>query len=416
MAQFDTEIADGLWDGLPPADAPAWCSDIASLIGIARGPATEDELAAEDQIVALMAEAILEAAVAEAAEAEEAADLADDTDATDATDAAEREDHESPAAVTLALVPSLDESEPTVVVAAEAEAETEVAVETEVAAATEIDVAAEAETEVAAQDETKAVAAAVTEAEVAEGDAETGGGVDGAAVAAAAERIAYPLHLKQKQYGETGRRLRVVRRVVAVKAVATTAAVAIGITAAAAATGVVVSVVDPPRWGAEVKETSTSSTSPGATVTIDVRRRGSGEGPGEDSDDSPTKQLTCVLNFGCKDPLKVLGPQAAKVPVLVERAEELAETTTTIAGQQVTPPQTLATTPDGPLPATPTPPTTDAPAPQTTTTVPEVTTTTTAPEVTTTTTAPPSSTTSSTPPTSDTTPDPGPGTLSVTEP
>ena len=74
MAQFDTEIADGLWNGLIPADAPAWCGDVASLIGTARGPATEDELAAESQIVALMAEAILEAAATEAAEDEVAED------------------------------------------------------------------------------------------------------------------------------------------------------------------------------------------------------------------------------------------------------------------------------------------------------------------------------------------------------
>src|SRR4029453_14555199 len=66
MSQFDTEIADGLWDGLLPADAPAWCSDVASLIGTARGPASEDELAAEDMIVSRMAEAILAAAAGEA--------------------------------------------------------------------------------------------------------------------------------------------------------------------------------------------------------------------------------------------------------------------------------------------------------------------------------------------------------------
>ena len=193
------------------------------------------------------------------------------------------------AEATLSLVPPLDEAEPV----------------------TEVEVAAEAET-----------------ATPEDGPRRRGRGRRAEVAAASAPRVAYPLHLKQKQYGGTGR-LRLVRRVVAVKAVASTTAVAIGITAAAAATGVVVSVVDPPRWGAEVKETSTSSTSPGATVTIDLDRPASGDEPGQESDVSPTKQLTCVLNFGCKDPLKVLGPQAANVPVLVERVEELAATTST---------------------------------------------------------------------------------------
>ena len=37
MAQFDTEVADGIWDGaVPPDDAPGWWSEIASLARTAR--------------------------------------------------------------------------------------------------------------------------------------------------------------------------------------------------------------------------------------------------------------------------------------------------------------------------------------------------------------------------------------------
>lgn len=358
MAQFDTEIADGLWDGVTPAEAPAWCSEVASLIGTARGPATEDELAAEDQVVALMAEAILEAAAAEATEDDAAADptaaeptpdgAAEPTrvDGTGLNGHAVASPAEADAGTpsTLSLVPALDEAQP-------------------------------------------------------------------ATGAATGQRVDYPMHLKQKQYGGTGR-LRLVRRLVAVKAVATTTAVAIGITAAAAATGVVVSVVDPPRWASEVKETSTSSTSPGATVTIDLDRPGSRE-PGRESEASPTRQLTCVLNFGCKDPLKVLGPQAAKVPVLAERVEELGTATTTAPGTPATTaPGEPATEPGASVPSAP--PTTPVPEPVTTTTT-ATPSTTGAPSTTTSTTAS-TTTTVSTPPMSDATPAPAPSALSVTEP
>jgi hypothetical protein len=62
MTQFDTEVADGIWDGdTPPADAPAWWSDVADLVRAAKGPADRAELAAEDDIVARMAAVLRDA-------------------------------------------------------------------------------------------------------------------------------------------------------------------------------------------------------------------------------------------------------------------------------------------------------------------------------------------------------------------
>jgi hypothetical protein len=55
MAEFDADMADGIWDGTPaPADSPSWYGDVATLIRVATSPARPDELAAEGEIVALM--------------------------------------------------------------------------------------------------------------------------------------------------------------------------------------------------------------------------------------------------------------------------------------------------------------------------------------------------------------------------
>jgi hypothetical protein len=420
MAQFDTEIADGLWDGLLPADAPAWCSDVASLIGTARGPATEDELAAEDLIVARMAEAILEAAAEAEAEAAAGAEAEAEAAAGAEAQAAEAdvEDDDSPAAdepggaeprPRLSVVPPVmaagPDDEPT---AEEAEADGTVepaAAAPEPSALPEGDGHDRPRPVPDEAGDPAEVAATVGEpGELPAGDGAAPGEPGDARDELVAARAAYPLHLKQRQYVNDGR-FRLVRRVVAVKAAATTTAIAIGITAAAAATGVVVSVVDPPRWPGEVKETSTSSTSPGATVTIDLSAPPSGEALDERSATSPTKQLTCVLNLGCADPEAVLGPQAINVPALAERVEALAQqasaSTTTLAGAGSTGTSSATTAPPASSSVTTaSPDTTVAP----TTTIAEPTTTTT--EATTTTTA--------APPTSDTVA--GPGTLSASVP
>jgi hypothetical protein len=55
MAQFDHEVADGVWDGTTrDPDAPAWYREVLSLIHRAKGPAEPDELVDEPVVVATM--------------------------------------------------------------------------------------------------------------------------------------------------------------------------------------------------------------------------------------------------------------------------------------------------------------------------------------------------------------------------
>ena len=60
MAQFDTRLADGLWDGVAnDPDAPGWYADVRSLVHRARGPAEAHELADEPVMVERMRRATL---------------------------------------------------------------------------------------------------------------------------------------------------------------------------------------------------------------------------------------------------------------------------------------------------------------------------------------------------------------------
>ncbi|MGH9112277.1 MAG: hypothetical protein ACRDZN_08270, partial [Acidimicrobiales bacterium] len=68
MAQFDTGLADGLWEGSPPpGDAPEWYGKVSTVIHATSAPAGPSELAAEATIVARMQAAIVEAAADPAA-------------------------------------------------------------------------------------------------------------------------------------------------------------------------------------------------------------------------------------------------------------------------------------------------------------------------------------------------------------
>jgi hypothetical protein len=60
MTQFDTRVADGVWDGTAPdPDAPGWFADVRTLVHRARGPAEPDELVDEPVIVDTMRRATL---------------------------------------------------------------------------------------------------------------------------------------------------------------------------------------------------------------------------------------------------------------------------------------------------------------------------------------------------------------------
>jgi hypothetical protein len=401
MSQFDTEIADGLWDGSLPADAPAWCSDVASLIGTARGPASEDELAAEDMIVSRMAEAILAAAAGEAS----TDDLFPDPVLLDSSDDADLVDADL--AFTVVAGP---DAGPEPVDPAEAPADgakvngTKVngtagpaltivpPVGPEASDASDDPTAVADTTDSDTDTDTSEAGEPTTAAEPATAGGETADGpgkVDRLAASASTpisrarhgrstKRDRGPRHLAPREEEGTGR-LRLVRRVVAVKAVATTTAVAIGITAAAAATGVVVTVVDPPKWPIGSKDESSESTILPPAMTIDLGRPASGGRPAEPPRASPVMQLTCFLDFACPNPVAVVGAETAAA------IEELTSTTTgpdrplsgegpiatttspddpTDPGPGQQPPATSATT-EPPPPTTDTPPTSEEPPPTT---------------------------------------------------
>lgn len=60
MTQFDTRVADGVWDDMAPdPDAPGWYADVRTLVHRARGPAEPDELVDEPVIVDTMRRATL---------------------------------------------------------------------------------------------------------------------------------------------------------------------------------------------------------------------------------------------------------------------------------------------------------------------------------------------------------------------
>jgi hypothetical protein len=64
MAQFDTGVADGIWDGTASdPDAPGWYGEVRALIHQARGPAEPDELLAEPLVVESMRRVTIGAAL-----------------------------------------------------------------------------------------------------------------------------------------------------------------------------------------------------------------------------------------------------------------------------------------------------------------------------------------------------------------
>jgi hypothetical protein len=291
MAQFDTEIADGLWDGQLPADAPAWCSDFASLIGAARGPATDDELAAEDMIVSRMAEAILEAASGEPPTDEE---LFLTPPPVDPSSDEELLDDELELVFVSADGPDSGEIQAVDITEAESTvSEDTQAPDTDGPAdgtkvnGTKVNGTTPSLTIVPMpaehwQAEAGAPSAEDTPPADDEPTDETPGDQKVAALAPrpliggrrrpAGKRSGGPRHLAPKREDDGTGRFRLVRRVVAVKAVATTTAVAIGITAAAAATGVVVTVVDPPKWPGSSSEEAEPSTVLPPAMTTDLGR------------------------------------------------------------------------------------------------------------------------------------------------
>jgi hypothetical protein len=175
--------------------------------------------------------------------------------------------------------------------------------------------------------------------------------------------------------------VRVVRRLVAVKAAAVTTVVAIGVTAAAATTGFVATVVVPALSKNEPKHIEERETTPAPGSGSSAEGSGSaGEGGGGGTADdppvsmNPDEPFTCMIDLDCL--LHEVEVAAGIAPASV--------TPTTVP----TPPTTTPTT--GPAPTPTTTPTTE-PAPTTTTEPPPTTTSTTEPPPTTTSTteAPP---------------------------
>jgi hypothetical protein len=295
MTQFDTEVADGIWDGVtPPADAPAWWSDVALLVRAAKGPADTAELAAEDDIVARMAAVLRDAATgptsddapddgndadhvttAPARAGDSPDSLSDDTDSSDRSDDDTAPAPAEPAATPLRLV----------VVTGDTQLPAE-------ASDDEAEAAANASDGVGAATPLRpAHAATRRRGEPRHQEPDEG-----------------PRHLKAP--GPAANGIRLVRRALAVKAVATTTAVAIGITAAAAATGVVVTVVDPPKRDTPETTITTSVAPPGA-VGDGAEEPGGGSGAGADYEPTPLEEmiddsrvlspldLTCSIDFAC---------------------------------------------------------------------------------------------------------------------
>jgi hypothetical protein len=174
--------------------------------------------------------------------------------------------------------------------------------------------------------------------------------------------------------------VRVVRRLVAVKAAAVTTVVAIGVTAAAATTGFVATVVVPALSKNEPKVDVAVEDLPPGTSESSAEGGTAGDGGGGGTADdppvsmNPDEPLTCMLDLDCL--LHEVEVAAGIAPASV--------TPTTVPA----PPTTTPTTEPAPTPTTT--PTTE-PAPTTTTEVPPTTTSTTEPPPTTTTTteAPP---------------------------
>ena len=174
--------------------------------------------------------------------------------------------------------------------------------------------------------------------------------------------------------------VRVVRRLVAVKAAAVTTVVAIGVTAAAATTGFVATVVVPalsknePKVDVEVKDLppGTSGSSADGGTAGQGGRGGTADDPPVSMD--PDEPLTCMIDLDCL--IHEVEVAAGMVPASVTPTTVPASPATTPTTEPA-PPTTTPTTEPAPTPTT-TPTTEPAPPPTTTpTTEPPPTTTTT---------------------------------------
>jgi hypothetical protein len=196
-----------------------------------------------------------------------------------------------------------------------------------------------------------------------------------------------PRHLRAAPSAPGARRrqgIRLVRRMVAVKATAITTVVAIGVTAAAATTGIVATVVMPALSDRPPKVTVETASSPSpadgesSTGGSGDTDRGASEGTGDEPVVAmdPDEPLVCMLDMDCllhEVDVAAAAPSAALPSTTPSTTEAPPATPSTTEAQPATPSTTEA------QPATTT--TTAPPPPTTTTTAP--------PPPTTTTTAPP---------------------------
>lgn len=367
MAQFDTHLADGIWDGTTvPDDPPPWYGRVATLIRAAKAPARPDELAAEDEIVALMRRTVLEAAPADAGapvgppvDVAALAEVESLVEAEALRDAAVLDGVES--LVEAPVESSPVESSPNVAASAEIEPPVEVGVPVDGTPPADVEVT------VAAADGSGGDRRPPRHLRLVEApapDDEDDGRVR-------------PLHLRP-QSGR-GRAGRVIRRLVAVKAVAATTAVAIGITAAAATTGIVTVVVPAAR-----DRLLTDDKPSGEVVDEDAPSDDSGprsDGTYEVPQDCDRDAAACTTPDGTRiDPQTGEPLDAGEDAGTPDAEADDATTETTIAGEgSSTDPADQSPSTTGPAPTTgePTDPvTTDTTVPTTDTTIgPEETTT-----------------------------------------
>jgi hypothetical protein len=221
-----------------------------------------------------------------------------------------------------------------------------------------------------------------------------------------------PRHLRPAApWAARRQRARVVRRIVAVKAAAVTTVVAIGVTAAAATTGFVATVVVPalssrePKVDVDHEAQPAEGSGSSADSSGDSDRRGADDGTGDDGvvTMDPEEPLVCMLDLDCLLH-EVAAASTQPAPPNPAPGALAADGTSLAADPQADP----STAPEAPATETPTTTVTTEPPPTTTTTEPPPTTTTTEPPTTTT------STTEPPPPSPEqAAPLPGPETLSA---
>jgi hypothetical protein len=223
-----------------------------------------------------------------------------------------------------------------------------------------------------------------------------------------------PRHLRPAApWAARRQRARVVRRIVAVKAAAVTTVVAIGVTAAAATTGFVATVVVPalssrePKVDVDHEAQPAEGSGSSADSSGDSDRGGADDGTGDDGAVTmdPEEPLVCMLDLDCLlHEVEVAAASTQPAPPNPAPGALAADGTSLAAD----PPADPSTAPVAPATETPTTTVTTEPPPTTTTTEPPPTTTTTEPPTTTT------STTEPPPPSPEqAAPLPGPETLSA---